>query len=160
MTAGQPCGMSSPRLTTGRISAHDRIYSVTTVCYRRQPLFLDMTAVDAVADELHRLSQDGVVDHIAWVLMPDHLHWLFHLRDGTLAYCMQLLKGRSARSINRGRDSNGTVWQAGYFDHALRHEDCVGKHARYIVENPVRAGLTTVVGDYAHVWCAWDMTNE
>ena len=150
--------MSSPRLTTGRFSEHGLIYSITTVCYRRYPLFLDTSAVDAVAEELQRISQDRVVENYAWVLMPNHLHWLFLLREGTLAHCMQLLKGRSARSINRLRAGNSTVWQAGYFNHAVRRDDCVQRHARYIVENPIRSGLAAVVGDYAHAWCAWDIT--
>jgi putative transposase len=152
--------MSSPRLATGRFSERDRIYSVTTICHRRQPLFLNISAVDVVADELQRLAVDGIADHLAWVLMPDHLHWLFHLRDGTLAQCMQLLKGRSARSINRWSRNHGAVWQAGYFDHALRHDDCVLRHARYILENPVRAGLVRTFDGYAHAWCAAQIRGE
>jgi putative transposase len=156
----RPCGMSSPRLTRGRISEHGRIYTVTTVCHRRRPLFLDTFVVGAVTRELRRLADDGIAENHAWVLMPDHLHWLFGLRNCALPECMQLLKGRSARSINRVLDGHGAVWQAGYFDHALRDDDCVRKHARYIIENPVRAGLVQAVGEYAHVWCAWDMTGE
>ena len=91
--------------------------------------------------------------------MPDHLHWLFSLRNGSLAGCLQLLKGRSAHAINRLRDRSGAVWQPGYYDHALRDHDAVRKLAEYIVLNPVRAGLVTTVGDYAHWWCAWDLTK-
>jgi putative transposase len=103
--------MSSPRLTRGRISEHGRIYTVTTVCHRRRPLFLDTFVVGAVTRELRRLADDGIAENHAWVLMPDHLHWLFGLRNCDLSECMQLLKGRSARSINRVLDGHGAVWQ-------------------------------------------------
>lgn len=151
--------MSSPHLAIGRTSEHGRTYSVTTICHHRQPLFLDASAAEIVIDELRRLQQDGVVENFAWVLMPDHLHWLFSLRSGSLARCLQLLKGRSAHTINRQRDRTETVWQPGYYDHALRHEDAVRQLAEYIVLNPVRAGLVAEVDDYAHWWCAWDLTK-
>ena len=38
--------------------------------------------------------------------------------------------------------------QTGYFDHVLRNDESIQKHALYIVSNPVRAGLTMSVGDY------------
>lgn len=151
--------MSSPRLATGRTSENGRIYSVTTICHRRQPLFLDPLAAEIVADELRHLEHDGVVENFAWVLMPDHIHWLFSLRDGSLAQCLQLLKGRSARAINRKRDRSEPIWQSGYYDHALRDDDAVPKLAEYIVLNPVRAGLVTKVVDYAHWWSAWDLKD-
>ncbi len=141
------------------MSENSRIYSVTTICYCRKPLFLDPLVAEIVADELRRLQQDGVVENFAWVLMPDHLHWLFSLRDGSLARCLQLLKGKSAHAINRERDRSEAVWQPGYYDHALRHEDATLQLAEYIVLNPVRAGLVAKVDDYAHWWCAWDLTK-
>lgn len=151
--------MSSPRLATGRISENGRIYTVTTICYCRQPFFLDLLAAEIVANELRRLQHDGVVENFAWVLMPDHIHWLFSRRDGSLARCLQLLKGRSAHAINQLRDRSEPVWQSGYYDHALRHDDDLRKYAEYIVRNPVRAGLVVKIEDYAHGWCAWDLTN-
>ena len=151
--------MSSPHLAIGRTSERGRTYSVTTISHHRQPLFLDALAAEIVIDELRRLQQDGVVENFAWVLMPDHLHWLFSLRSGSLARCLQLLKGRSAHTINRQLDRTETIWQAGYYDHALRHEDATRQLAEYIVLNPVRAGLVAEVDDYAHWWCAWDLTK-
>lgn len=159
IAAGQTCGMSSPRLAIGRTSERGRTYSVTTICHRRQPLLLDALAAEIVINELRRLQQDGVVENFAWVLMPDHLHWLFSLRSGSLARCLQLLKGRSAHAINRQRDRSETVWQPGYHDHALRHEDATRQLAENIVLNPVRAGLVARVDDYAHCWCAWNLTK-
>jgi len=40
------------------------------------------------------------------------------------------------------------IWQAGYHDHALRKEEDIRDVARYIVMNPVRAGLVRSVREY------------
>ena len=40
------------------------------------------------------------------------------------------------------------VWQKGYFDRALRYEEDLKAAARYIIANPLRAGLVAQVGDY------------
>ncbi len=42
----------------------------------------------------------------------------------------------------------GSLWQKGFYDHALRENENVQGIARYIVANPLRAGLVEQVGDY------------
>lgn len=80
--------------------------------------------------------------------MPDHVHWLVQLPEGlTLGSLMRRLKGRSALALNDGT-SGGRVWAPAYHDRALRREDDVRAAARYLVANPVRAGIVGRVGDY------------
>lgn len=147
--------MSSTRLARGRRSETGRVYSITTIVRDREPIFRDAALAAIVIDELRQLSVRGHVRHFAWVLMPEHLHWLFVLRRGDLAGCVQLLKGRCARAINIARCGSGSVWQPGYFDHALRSDEAVRVHARYLIANPLRAGLVEKIGDYPYQWCAW-----
>ena len=45
--------------------------------------------------------------------------------------------------------------QDGYHDHALRQEEDLRAVARYIIANPVRAGLVERIGDYPHWDAAW-----
>jgi len=40
------------------------------------------------------------------------------------------------------------LWQKGYFDRALRREEDLKAMARYIVANPLRAGLVEHIGQY------------
>jgi REP element-mobilizing transposase RayT len=42
----------------------------------------------------------------------------------------------------------GRLWQPGYHDHALRREEDLVATARYLVANPLRAGLVQHIGDY------------
>jgi putative transposase len=65
---------------------------------------------------------------------------------------VQVFKNLSARRLNALRGTSGPVWQAGFHDHALRAEEDVVAVARYVVANPVRAGLVPRVGEYG----LWD----
>jgi REP element-mobilizing transposase RayT len=96
-----------------------------------------------------RQHQDGYIESLAYVVMPDHLHWLLQLRsDRTLGVCMNLVKSLSAREISRHCGQRGPVWQRGYHDRALRKEDDVVRIARYIIANPLRSGLVDSIRRY------------
>jgi REP element-mobilizing transposase RayT len=86
--------------------------------------------------------------------MPDHLHWLFVLREGSIGSAMRLLKGRSARRLKSFYPSM-RIWQPAYYDQALRDNQDLKTLARYIVANPLRAGLVKRIGDYPHWDAEW-----
>ena len=136
------------RLRTGRRSESGRIYLLTAVTHERQPIFNDLYAGRLVVNEFRRAHEAGNATSIAWVVMPDHFHWLVELHNGDLPKLMQAAKSRSARAINQQRGRHETLWQKGYFDRALRREEDLKSAARYIIANPLRAGLVTRFGDY------------
>ena len=85
--------------------------------------------------------------------MPDHFHWLFSLSGSrSLNECIKNVKYYSANRINRIIRSSGKVWQVGYYDRAIRKEEDLEGVARYIVANPLRAGIADSVKEYA----LWD----
>lgn len=147
--------MASPRLLHGRCSAIGNVYVITTVVSGRRPVFLDPACAGIAIDAIRVAEARRSTRTFAWVIMPDHVHWMLQLRSGTLAECMQRFKSRSARLINRVKGTPGSLWQAGYFDHAIRDASALRRQARYIAENPSRAGLCCQPGDYPHAWCRW-----
>ena len=134
-------------------------YAITTVTHARRPWFSDKANVDLLIEALRTVERTGRTFSLAWVIMPDHLHWLIELRTGTLAGCLQILKSRSGRSIATGVDANAPIWQPGYYDHALRSDECLRAQAMYIVANPVRAGLANCLGEYPHAWSRWPLQD-
>ena len=66
---------------------------------------------------------------------------------------MQRTKGHSAISINRILGNQGQLWQKGFHDRAIRKEEDMQEIARYVVANPLRAGLVEKIGDYP----LWDV---
>ncbi|MGN7741340.1 REP-associated tyrosine transposase [Pseudomonas sp. 22526] len=136
------------RLRLGRYSESGRIYLLTAVTRNRSAIFHDWRLGRRVVNELKHAQQTGAAISLAWVVMPDHFHWLVELHNGDLPRLMQATKSRSARAINRTRKSSEPVWQQGYFDRALRRDEDLKAMARYIIANPLRAGLVRRIGDY------------
>jgi putative transposase len=135
-------------LRKGRFSEHGRTYLITTIVQDRRPIFADWQIGRLLVDELRTSEKNGVAQSLAWVVMPDHLHWLVALQSGSLPALMQRIKGHSAIAINRALCGEGQLWQKGFHDHALRKDEDVQTVARYIVANPLRAGLVERIGDY------------
>ncbi|MGF6417838.1 putative transposase [Stenotrophomonas sp. AN71] len=149
--------MASPRLRYGRFSRSGNVYSLTTAIHGREPVFVDDASVAILVETLRFVECKGFSHSLAWVVMPDHLHWLMELRKGTLAECMALLKSRSGRLLNRRLERRGLLWQHGYHDHAVRSDESLHEKAMYILANPVRAGLAGMLGEYPHAWCRWPL---
>jgi len=212
--------MSYDALRKGRHSLHHQVYCITTVTRDRQPLFADLTTVRLLAHQLRLLHESKKVTSLAWVIMPDHLHWLIQLngpavgsnsfdqsnsttnssrpnkfgptnthqpRVGSnsfdrsnstpnslrpnkfgptnthqslhepwpLSRIVKTLKARSARAINRHLGRSGSLWQRAYYDRAARKDEDIRQIARYIIANPLRAGLAQNIGDYPHWDCIW-----
>ena len=143
------------RLRHGRHSEHGRSYLITAVVHHRQRLFTDLFLGRLLVAELRQVHELGLVDSLAWVVMPDHVHWLFELKQQTLGDVVRRIKSRSTLTINRRRQSTGRVWQPGYYDRAVRVEDDIRTMARYIAANPLRAGLVERLGDYSLWDAAW-----
>ncbi|TBU72446.1 REP-associated tyrosine transposase [Phytopseudomonas daroniae] len=142
-------------LRSGRFSEQGRIYLLTTVTLNRQPFFHDWNLARLLVAEMRRLHDDKHLCSLAWVVMPDHLHWLIQLENMPLEKLMRQLKSRSAISVNNSRGRSGRLWQKGFHDHALRNEDELLHTARYVVANPLRAGLVRHIGDYPFWDAVW-----
>lgn len=143
------------RLRLGRFSEPGRLYSLTTTVHLRAPALLDLRAARAVVGQMRLVEQEGVARSLAWVVMPDHVHWLVELQRGTLGGLMGRFKSRSAKAVNALSGREGRFWQSGFYDRAVRREDDIRAIARYIIANPIRAGLVQRAGDYPHWDAVW-----
>ena len=86
---------------------------------------------------------------LALIVMPDHIHWMLQLPKGaSLGGTVGTAKSNSATAVNDYLGRFGPVWQKGYYDRALRSDEDVISVARYIIGNPIRAGIARNVGVY------------
>ncbi|WP_018882246.1 MULTISPECIES: transposase [unclassified Thioalkalivibrio] len=137
-------------LRRGRYSEPGRTYHITTVTRDRTPVFRDFVAARALVTTLRHAQALGHADTLAYVVMPDHLHWLMTLGDGmSLSTVVRSVKAVTARRLGRA------LWQQGFHDHAVRREEDLASRARYIAANPLRAGLVRNLGDYPHWDAIW-----
>ena len=141
------------RLRVGRRSLANQVYHVSSATVGRQTHFKDFACGRLVVHAMRREQEAGHADTLAFVIMPDHFHWLLALSGSrSLSVCVNTVKSFSARSINRLLGRQGQAWQTGFYDRAIRREDDLVSVARYIIANPVRAGIVYTVRDYA----LWD----
>jgi REP element-mobilizing transposase RayT len=139
---------ASHRLRTGRYAEPNRVYLLTTNTLDREPVFKDFALGRLVVHQFRQAQNMGLVNSLAWVVMPDHFHWLVELEKCSLSNLMRQTKSLSTREVNLSSNRNGPLWQQGYHDRALRREEDLVKMARYVVANPLRAGLVDHLGDY------------
>ena len=94
-----------------------------------------------VEQALHELDKHEL-DVIAYCIMPNHVHFVATLLTDTPFHrTMQLLKGRSARAINKVLQQQGRLWQREYYDYVARNGAELKRIVSYVLENPVKAGL-------------------
>jgi len=156
-------GMSLPSNTPGhramrkgRECLAGNLYLLTTTTHERWPLFADWHCAHAAAASLARPESWPGAELLCWVLMPDHWHGLVRLKNlGDLCVAMRQAKGSSAREVNLVREGGGQVWSRAFHDHALRRNDDVLRCARYVIANPLRAGLVERIGDYPYWDAIW-----
>jgi REP element-mobilizing transposase RayT len=138
----------SRALRKGRYSQRGQIYLITTTTEHRIPWFQAFEFAHTMCRCLEDPVCVGRARNHCWVVMPDHVHLLLDLRARSLAAVVGRLKSLSAIRLNREIGHAGRFWQVSFHDHAIRAEENLIDAARYIVRNPLRAGLVTKVGDY------------
>lgn len=137
-------------LRLGRYSQAEQIYLLTLVTENRSAAFGSFSAARQVVKAMHQASVASVAETLAFVVMPDHVHWLLRLLGPMrLGEAVRRLKAKV--SLAQGT----SVWQRGFHDHALRRDEDLVSVARYVVANPVRAGLVRHIGDYPHWDAVW-----
>ncbi|KGK40950.1 transposase [Nitrincola sp. A-D6] len=144
----------SHRLRHGRFSASGQIYLITTVCCNRRPIFLNF---DHARIALQALRQTAAsTDTLSYVIMPDHVHWLLQLKEGAdLSAAVRFFKASATRGIHSQGSEMGPVLQKGFYDRQLRKEEDLVAMARYVVANPIRAGLVRSVREYSFWDAIW-----
>ncbi len=146
-------GNSKPHaknLRKGRFSEPGRIYVITMVIRKRRPAFNNFKNARSLIQVLMDHERAGFAKTLCFVVMPDHLHWMMQLGcDKNLGKTIHALKSITSRRVG------SSIFQKGYYDHAVRKEEDIKTLARYIVANPLRAGLVNNINDYPHWDAVW-----
>ncbi len=137
-------------LRKGRYSQENQIYHVISNTKNKQKIFNNLINARILVQNMMLQDQLEHTKTLAFVVMPNHLHWLLQLQDtATLANVVKNVKAKTAQMIGQ------PIWQAGYYDHAVRKDEDIQNIARYIIANPIRAGLVKKAGDYPHWYAIW-----
>jgi putative transposase len=136
--------------------ASDEVFFVTINCAQRRTNQLCQSAsANALLEAARHYHQQNRWFIYLFLLMPDHLHTLFSLPpDENLKAVVRGWKRYTAKAAR-------IVWQDGFFDHRLRREiESREAKASYILQNPVRAGLTAQPDDWPYVLYGSDVWGK
>jgi putative transposase len=116
-------------------------FHITSRGALRQVIYVDHYDYEHFERDLHRISEQFEWVLYAYCLMPNHFHLLVNTDPTRLAAGMQRLKLRHAIRFNTRHVSTGHVFERRYWSGVILDEPHLCDVARYIVLNPVRAGL-------------------
>jgi len=116
---------------------------------------------DLVATARSRIQQTSVEENfsvVAYCFMPDHLHLVVEglSDDADLQRFVKIGKQRAVYSL-RENHLVCNVWQEGFHDWVLRPEQTTENVIRYVLNNPVRAGLVERPEDYPFSWSKYPL---
>ena len=131
---------TAPRLTGFEYRGAYR-YFITITAYMGKPLFADAATVAETIRSLSSTSGKYGLDVLCYCFMPEHVHLLLEGRQSSdLREFVRVFKQTS--SYRHKRSAGGPLWQRGYYDRVLREAEDSLDVARYILNNPIRRGLT------------------
>ena len=115
----------------------------------RAHLFVEHARVASALAEVQRTADEDQFAVLAYCFMPDHLHLVVEGRHeaSDMRRFAKVSKQR-VRFVFRMRFEIRETWQEGYFDRVLRSDEATEVVVRYVLDNPVRAGLVETAEDY------------
>jgi putative transposase len=126
-----------------KIDSTDALYFLTIVTRDRRRLFREREDFVLLWRVMQRVAQRFEAVYPAWVLLPNHLHWL--LRPGRADHSdlvFAFKRGVGAEFKKAGQLQSGTkLWQDRFWEHTIRDEDDAERCMNYIHYNPVKHGL-------------------
>lgn len=120
----------------------DGFCHVTTRTIRRFPLFRSARDATAYLDLVDHITEDVATwSVVAFCLMPNHVHLVVDATVEQLSLAMHRLNGLYAQRFNRTHGYRGHLFQGRYHAKPILHEAHLPGSIRYVLLNPVRAGL-------------------
>ena len=123
-------------------------YFLTWCCFERQPLFCERLVVDQAIAQILRACEPSGIAIVAYCFMPDHLHMLVEGVDPCADGRRFFRLAKQYAGYGHAQVFGGRLWQRYGYEHVVRGTQTSRAVARYLLENPVRAGLATAVGDW------------
>ena len=123
-------------------------YFLTFCTDSRCELFTGAQAVDIVLLQIERAAADEHFAIVAYCFMPNHVHLLIEAL-AEAADCRRFIKrAKQFSAFYYTKTFGQRLWQRYGFERVLRNDEATLGVARYVLENPLRAGLVTRVEDY------------
>jgi putative transposase len=141
-----------------RIEFAGALYHITARGNERRDIFLGNIDDDRAAflDVLAATCERFRWTCHAYCLMTNHYHLLMETADANLSQGMRQLNGVYTQHVNRTHGRVGHLFQGRFKGILVERESYLLELARYMVLNPVRAGIVPTPGDWP--WSSYQAT--
>ena len=137
--AASAYGRSVPR--TPRSYLPDGKFHVTIRGNRRQPMFVIDRDATAYLDIVDYVTEKVGWTVYAYCLMPNHVHLVLEAEREVMSTGMRYVNGVYAQRFNRVHGFRGPLQQGRFNSKVIRDDAHLWEAIRYVVLNPVRAGV-------------------
>ncbi|MHC1744576.1 MAG: transposase [Syntrophobacteraceae bacterium] len=131
------------RLAADLYVCPNRVSFMTIRAFNHQTPFVEAGLNQLVLDVLREEQERQNCAVFTYCLMPDHLHFLVSpLAEGISV--LRFAEGFKGKATNRSWKLGwrGKLWQPRFYDHIVRAQEDLCGIAQYILDNPVRRGLS------------------
>ena len=140
-----------------RLEFPGAIYHITSRGDRQEAIYEDDADRQQWLDILARICERYNWRVHAYCLMENHYHIVLETADGNLSKGMRQLNGIYTQYFNRQHNRVGHVYQGRYKAILVEKDSYLLELSRYVVLNPVRAGMTKTVEEW--LWSSYLVTT-
>jgi putative transposase len=135
-------------------------YLATTCTSSRHVAFRSAAVVDMALDQILHTAHAHEMAIPAYCFMPDHLHLVVAGRSEQSDFRRFMKAFKQVSGFQYRQGHRRVLWQEGYHERVLRDDEATETVVRYVLENPIRAGLTTRLGEYPFAGsCEYEMED-
>jgi putative transposase len=139
-----------------RVQVEGGIYHLCTRGVRKSPIFMEDHDRERFLILLELTARRHNWQLLSYCLMTNHFHLLVMTPEPNVSAGMQYLNGRYAQWFNWRHGYEGHVVERRFYSELVEADEHLAALARYIVLNPVRAGLCGSAGDWR--WSSYRAT--
>lgn len=137
-----------------RIEYEGAVYHVSARAVGPRALYADNSDRIHFLNLLRRTRRKYSWDFLAFCLMTTHYHAVLRTARPNLSRGMAWLNGSYARRFNLRQDRSGHLFDKRFFSRLVRSEAHLCEEIRYVLLNPVRAGMVSDPADYRWSSCS------
>ena len=126
-------------------------YSLRFCTHERARYFTDSEVVALVYAQILRAARRFAFEITAYCFMPDHVHLLVRAYTDSSDLRAFIRAAKQYSGYYFAQSKKTRLWQRYGYEHVLRSDFERAATIRYIVDNPVVAGLVADPSAYAHL---------
>jgi REP element-mobilizing transposase RayT len=136
------------------------VYHLTTRGVDGAPIVRDREDGLAFLTLVRQETRRFALDPVALCLMPNHYHLIVDGRRDRISRALHRLNGIYAQRFNERHGRRGHLWGDRFWTELIDSEEHLQAACRYVLDNPLRAGLCDTRAAWPWLGCRYGLELE